>query len=420
MLQSKLFTKTRREDPKDEVAKNAKLLIRAGFVHKEMAGVYSYLPLGLRVLNKINNIIRQEMDRIGGQEISMTALQNPEIWKKTDRWSDDKVDNWFKTELKTGGEVGLGFTHEEALTEIMKDFVGSYRDLPILAYQIQTKFRNETRAKSGVMRGREFLMKDLYSFHVDEKDLDNFHQVAREAYENIFSAIGLGDRTFMTFASGGVFSKYSYEFQTLCEAGEDIVYLAREKKLAINKEVLTDEVLVDLNLKREELEEVKTAEVGNIFKLGTKFSEPLGLTFLDEKGESRPVVMGSYGIGPARLLGTVVEVLSDDKGLVWPETIAPLDVHLLSLVKTGTDNDVIAREIYQRLMEKRVDVLYDDREISAGEKFADADLIGIPYRVIVSDKSLAENKLELKNRITGEVKMITEEELLEIIEFKNV
>lgn len=409
MRQTQLFTKTRKEAPKDEVSKNAELLIRAGYVHKEMAGVYSYLPLGLRVLNKINGIIREEMNAIGGQELLLTALQSPEVWEKTDRWSDELVDNWFKTELKNGSTLGLGFTHEEPITNLMRQHISSYKDLPVYAYQIQTKFRNETRAKSGIMRGREFLMKDLYSFSTSEEDLDAFYEKAKIAYKNIFERVGLGDRTFMTFASGGIFSKYSHEFQTLSEAGEDTVHLSREKNIAVNKEVFTDEVLADLGLKKEELEEATAIEVGNIFKLGTRFSDALGLKFRDENGEEKPVVMGSYGIGPGRLMGVVVETLSDVRGIVWPEPIAPFAVHLVE-IRAKKEAD----ELYEKLTAAGVEVLYDDREASAGEKFASSDLLGIPYRVVVSEKTVAAGKFEMKERKSGEVRMVTEHELFEI------
>jgi prolyl-tRNA synthetase len=409
MRQSHLFTKTRKEAPKDEVSKNAELLIRAGYVHKEMAGVYSYLPLGLRVLNKINGIIREEMNAIGGQELLLTALQSPEVWEKTDRWSDELVDNWFKTELKNGSKLGLGFTHEEPITNLMRQHISSYKDLPVYAYQIQTKFRNETRAKSGIMRGREFLMKDLYSFSASEEDLDVFYEKAKVAYKNIFERVGLGDRTFMTFASGGIFSKYSHEFQTLSDAGEDTIHLSREKNIAVNKEVFTDEVLGDLGLKKDELEEATAIEVGNIFKLGTRFSEALGLKFRDENGEEKPVVMGSYGIGPGRLMGVVVETLSDARGIVWPESIAPFAVHLVE-IRAKKEAD----ELYEKLTSRGVEVLYDDREASAGEKFASSDLLGIPYRVVVSEKTIAAGKFELKERKSGEVRMVAEHELFEI------
>lgn len=410
MKHSELFTKTRKEDPSDEVSRNARLLIRAGFVHKEMAGVYSFLPLGLRALRKIEGIIREEMDRIGGREVLLTALQNPEIWRETNRWDDAIVDNWFKTTLKNGSELGLGFTHEEAITSMMKRHIASYRDLPVYSYQIQTKFRNEERAKSGIVRGREFLMKDLYSFSATEKDLDAFYDRCAEAYLRIFSRVGIGAQTFKTFASGGIFSKYSHEFQAVSDAGEDTIYLSRAKNIAVNEEVYTDDVLKDLGLEKNELESVKSIEVGNIFKLGTRFSEALGLLYRDESGEMKPVVMGSYGIGPTRLLGTVVEILSDNKGIVWPESIAPFQVHLLSL---GADKE--ANEWYEKLQSAGIETLFDDREVSAGEKFGDSDLLGMPWRVVVSKRSLEKGGAEVKRRTDSESKMVLFEEALSIL-----
>jgi len=409
MRQSFLFTKTRRDAPKDELSKNAQLLIRAGYVHKEMAGVYSYLPLGLRVLNNIVGIIREEMNELGGQELIMSSLQNPDIWKKTDRWEQDV---WFKTSLNAGGEVGFGWTQEEAVTRIASQHVSSYRDLPFATYQIQTKFRNEERAKSGIMRGREFLMKDLYSFHADQKDLDEFYEKAKDAYVRIFSRIGIGEKTFITFASGGDFSKYSHEFQTLSDAGEDTIYLSHEKGIAINSEVLKDEVLADLGLTRDELEEHKAIEVGNIFKLGTRFSKPLGLSFKDGSGKEFPVIMGCYGIGPTRLMGTVVETLADEKGIVWPESIAPFKVHLVSL--SGTDENIrlYADSLYEDMKKRGIDVLYDDRDVRAGEKFADSELLGIPYRIIIGKDAVAGNGIEFISRATNTVEKKSRDEIL--------
>ncbi len=414
MRQSQLFTKTRREAPKDEVAKNAQLLIRGGFINKEMAGVYSFLPLGLRVLNNICAVIREEMNAIGGQEMQMSALQNRELWEKTDRWSDEKVDAWFKTTLKGGGEVGLGLTHEEPLTAIMTEFIHSYRDLPVLAYQIQEKFRNETRAKSGIIRGREFLMKDLYSFARDEKEHARLYEKAKAAYLKIFERVGLGDKTFVTFASGGVFSKYSEEFQTVSDAGEDTIYIDESKKIAVNKEVLSDEVLKEHGLNRAALVEQKAIESGNIFNLGTRFSEPLGLFFTDEGGVKLPVVMGSYGLGPSRLMGTIAEVLSDEKGLVWPKAVAPFTIHLVELSGGGEGVKTTADILYEKLNARGVSVLYDDRDVSAGEKFADAELIGIPYRVVVSAKTLEADAVELTERLSGDTRMAKEEELFSV------
>lgn len=401
MRQTHLFTKTRREAPKDEVAKNAQLLIRAGFVHKELAGVYDLLPLGLRTFNKIVGIVREEMQKIGGVELHLSALQGPENWQKTDRWDDAKVDSWFKTQLRSGGELGLGFTHEEALTALMREHVSSYKDLPLYVYQFQTKFRNEARAKSGLMRTREFVMKDLYSFAVDEESHKKFYETASDAYEKVFERVGLGDRTYKTFASGGSFSKYSHEFQTLTEAGEDVIYIDEKKRLAVNKEVYTDEVLNELGLQKQELQEKKAVEVGNIFTLGTRFSEALGLSFKDSEGTSQPVFMGSYGIGPARVMATIAEVLADDKGLVWPEAVAPFRVHLVELGGGSEEVRAEAEELYRSLTEAGVDVLWDDRDARAGEKFADSDLMGIPLRIVVSQKSLESGTFECVERASG-------------------
>lgn len=411
MRQTQLFTKTRKEAPSDEVSKNAQLLIRAGYIHKEMAGAYSYLPLGLRVLENIKQIIREEMDVEGGQEIVMTALQEKEIWEKTDRWDDAKVDNWFKTELKSGGVLGLGITHEEPLTRIMTSYISSYRDLPKYAYQFQNKFRNEIRAKSGVMRGREFMMKDLYDFSRDEAEHNEFYSRMRAAYKRVFERVGLGGVTYVTFASGGIFSEFSEEFQTVSDAGEDIIYVDEASGIALNKEVLNDEVLAKLGLDRDKLVEKKSIESGNIFHLGTKFSEPLGLYYTNENEEKIPVYMGSYGLGPTRLIGTLVEVLSDEKGIVWPPSVAPFKVHLVGLnLEDAVIKDWV-EGIYANLKERGVSVLYDDRDVRPGEKFADSDLIGIPYRVVASRKGKEEGMFELVERATGVVRKLTEEEL---------
>jgi len=412
MRQSQLFTKTRKDSPKDEVSKNADLLIRAGYIHKEIAGVYSFLPLGLKVLKKIEQIIRVEMNKIGGQEIEMTALQSKEIWEKTGRWDDAAIDIWFKTKLKNNTELGLGFTHEEPLTNIMRDYLRSFRDFPVYVYQFQTKFRNETRAKSGIMRGREFLMKDLYSFSRDQKEHEKFYEISKEAYMNIFDKVGIRDITYLTFASGGSFSKYSHEFQTISKSGEDTIFVDENNKIAINKEVLNDEVLNDLNIVRSTLTEHRAVEVGNIFSLGTRFSEALELFFTDEDGTKKPVVMGSYGLGPSRLMGVIAEVLSDDKGLVWPESVAPFDIHLISLGQKAEEEAV---KLYDKLVKSGKEVLYDDRDMRPGEKFADSDLIGIPTRIVISDKTIEEGVFEVKNRKTGEVSKMSENDLLKMI-----
>ncbi len=556
MKQSKLFTKTQKFAPKDEVSKNAQLLIRAGFVHKEMAGVYSFLPLGLRVVEKIKNVIRKELNKVDAQEIKMTALQKESVWQGTNRWDDEVVDDWFKTKLKNGRELGLAFTHEEPISFIMKNYISSYKDLPIYAYQFQTKFRNELRAKSGIMRGREFLMKDLYDFSKNKEDHLRFYEKMKEVYMNIFKRVGIGEQTYLTLSPGGSFSKYSYEFQTLSEAGEDIVYIdkvtgecvnkdiaqgiadkknltKKEKELQkieadreinidascqlygcepwrvlktvvyktekgdligvvirgdleINELLLSDLIsgkfrlaesgdlekaglvkgfispvgnpeginwwigdesiktvknyntganefkkdYINVNLERDfkidkwgnfavptenfkslagnKMEIKKSIEVGDIYTLEYKFSKPAGLTYKNEEGKEELVFMGSYGIGIGRLMGTIVEVLADEKGIVWPESVAPFQVHLINI---GEEEK--AEEIYQQLSENGVEVLWDDRNISPGEKFADSDLIGIPYRIVVSSRSLESGGIELKKRTEEEGKIVKVEELVE-------
>lgn len=404
MRQSKLFTKTRREAPKDEVSKNAQLLMRAGYIHKEMAGVYDLMPLGLRTFEKVVGVIREEMNKIGGVEMHLSALQNSETWQKSGRWSDDVVDAWFKTKLKNGSEVGLGFTHEEPLTAVMTEQISSYKDLPAYPYQFQTKFRNEERAKSGLMRTREFVMKDLYSFSVDEAQHQKFYDMSADAYMRVFERVGLGNVTYKTFASGGSFSKYSHEFQTVCDAGEDVIYIDDERKLALNKEVYDDEeVYRTTGLVKENLREAKAVEVGNIFTLGTRFSEALGLSYKNEEGKSVPVFMGSYGIGPARLMAVVAELLSDDKGLVWPEAVAPFRVHLVEIMSDSEEVHTEAAELYRELTEAGIEVLWDDRDARAGEKFADSDLLGLPLRVVVSEKTLAAGKFECVERASGHI-----------------
>lgn len=415
MLQSQIFTKTRRDAPKDEIAKNAQLLIRAGFVHKEMTGVYAYLPLGWRVMNKVAAIVREEMNEIGGEEVALPALLDPQPWQKSGRWDDAVLDVWFKTRLKNNTEIGLATTNEESLTRTMRDHIDSYRDLPRYPYQIQKKFRNELRAKSGLLRGREFLMKDLYSFSSSQKDLDAFYVKCQKAYQRIFDRVGIGEDTFLTFASGGSFSKFSHEFQTICDTGEDTIYLARKKRLAVNKDVCHDDVLAEIGLRRSELEEVKAIEVGNIFKLGTKYSEPIGLTFLDERGQRQPVIMGSYGIGIGRVMAAVVEKMADEKGLVWPRSIAPYAVHMLGL---GLKSRAVRQEcehLVSKIEKLGVEVLFDDRDISAGEKFYDADLLGLPWRLVISEKTLAMKKIELRKRTGDKAEFLTEKAVIETV-----
>ena len=408
MRLSKNFTRTIKQAPADEVARNAQLLIRAGYVHKTMAGVYSYLPLGLKVVENIKQIVREEMNKIDSQELVMSTLQRKETWQETGRWSDELVDVWFKSHLQDGTEVGFGWTHEEPIVDLLRNYLKSYKDLPISVYQFQNKLRNELRAKSGIMRGREFVMKDMYSVHASKEDLEKYYNAAIEAYKRCYDRFGIGDETYVTFASGGAFTKFSHEFQTICDAGEDYIYLHRGKNIAVNEEVL-DEAVKELGINRSELERVKTAEVGNIFNFGTQKSEEMRLVFTDAEGVEQYAYMGSYGIGITRVMGVIVEKFADDKGLVWPENIAPAKVYL---VQIGSQSRATADELYQKLQSAGIETIYDDRDERPGVKFADAELLGIPYRVTVSDRLLDDGKWEVSTRQTGEQRLLTADELL--------
>lgn len=417
MRQSQLFGKTLREAPKDEVSANAKLLERGGFIYKTMAGVYDYLPLGFRVLYKINQIIREEINAIDGQEILLSALQPKERWEKTGRW-DVMRDIMYQFKDHSGRELGLGATHEEALAEIALRSINSYKDLPFFVYQIQAKFRDEPRAKSGLIRGREFLMKDLYSFHRDEKDLGRFYKIADGAYRKIFKRCGLD--FYVTEASGGTFTKeFTHEYQVLSDAGEDWILYCSKCKFAQNKEISSMKETGQCLKCSGEVKLGRSIEVGNIFKLGTKFSEAFGLYYSDEKGNKKPVVMGSYGIGPGRLLATIVEAHNDERGILWPESVAPFKVHLLEIKSLKLQVKSYAEKLYKELLAKGVEVLYDDRgEKSAGEKFADADLIGIPWRVVVSEKSLTQGGVELKRRDGQKTEILTPVKLFRKLKIK--
>lgn len=408
MRLTKNFTKTLKNAPADEVAKNAQLLIRAGFVYKTMAGVYSYTPLGLRVLEKIKQIVREEMNAIDSQELIMSSLQNKEVWLETGRWSDDKVDVWFKSVLQDGTEVGFGWTHEEPIVEMVRGYLKSYKDLPISVYQFQTKMRNELRAKSGIMRGREFVMKDMYSVHTTADDLAKYYDETIEAYKRCYDRLGIGADTYVTFASGGAFTKFSHEFQTICDAGEDYIYLHREKNIAVNEEVI-DDAIKELGIDRSELEKIKTAEVGNIFNFGTQKSEEMNLVFTGEDGVQHHAYLGSYGIGITRVMGVVVEKFADEKGIVWPEAIAPYRVYLVRI--GGEEVTRHADKLYAELTAQGVEVVYDDRDERPGAKFADAELMGIPTRVTISDRLLADTKYEVTDRATGTTDLLTREEL---------
>lgn len=405
MRYSQLFTKTIKDAPSGEEAKNAQLLIKAGFIHKEMAGVYAFLPLGKRVLDKVSQIVREEMNAIGGQEVQMTVLQPRELWEKTDRWDDKKVDNWFKTKLVNGTELGVGLTHEEPIVDALKDFISSYKDFPVYVYQIQSKFRNELRAKSGLLRGREFMMKDMYSLARTQEEHEELYEKAAQAYDKVYKRLGIGEITYRTYADGGIFTKrFSDEFQTVSPIGEDTIFVHEGKRIAVNKEIMTDENLEKLGLKKDELVEKRGVEVGNIFPLETKYTDALDVYYTDENGERKSIIMGCYGIGISRLVGMLAEHFADDKGLVWPESVAPYQVHLVGL----SDR---ANEVYKKLEANGIEVLYDDRDVSAGQKFADSDLIGIPIRIVVSDR-LEGDKIEVKKRNENESKEVLLDEFI--------
>jgi prolyl-tRNA synthetase len=406
---TQLFTKTSKTTPADEASANARLLIQAGYVYKVMAGVYAYTPLGLRVLEKIKQIVREEMNAVGGQEIIMSSLQRKDTWEGTGRWDDEVVDVWFKSKLKDETEVGFAWSHEEAILEMMQQFVKSYKDLPASIYQFQTKMRNELRAKSGIMRGREFVMKDMYSLHATEEDMDEYYDKVIEAYKRTYDRLGIGESTYVTFASGGAFTKFSHEFQTICDAGEDILYANDDRSVAVNEEVL-DDAAQELGVDKESLKPVKSAEVGNIFKFGTEKAEKMGVYFTDSDGTQKPVYLASYGVGITRVMGVIVEKFADEKGIVWPENVAPYRVYL---VRIGSDAAIKhADELYDELTAQGVEVLYDDRDERPGTKFADSELMGIPYRITVSDRLIETDTYEFTVRASGDTSKLTRSELL--------
>lgn len=407
MKRSQLFTKTRKDAPSDEVARNAQLLIRAGFIHKEMAGVYAYLPLGLKVIENIKQIVREEMNGLGGQELAMTTLQPKDIWEKTDRWDDAKVDNWFKTKLANGTELGVGLTHEEPIVDALHDYVNSYKDLPFSVYQIQTKFRNELRAKSGLLRGREFLMKDMYSFSRNQNEHEDIYEKTVAAYHNVYDRLGLGTITYRTYADGGIFTgRFSDEFQTISDVGEDTIFVDEAKKVAINKEIMTDENLEKLGLDKNTLIEKRGVEVGNTFHLESKYTDALDVFYNDENGQKQSIIAGCYGIGISRLMGVIAEHFADDKGLVWPDNIAPFRVYLVQIGDVSEQ----AQTVYDTLQNAGITVLWDDRDERPGVKFADAELIGLPHRIVVSDK--LNGQVEYQSRTDSNQELLTIEALL--------
>lgn len=402
MKQSELFLKTSKEKPKESDNISAELLIRAGFIDKLSAGIYTFLPLGLRVLRKIENIIRKDLDAIGGEEILMPVLQPKSIWDESGRWKtmDPPL---FKVEDRHKKLFALGPTHEEVITKIIRERIKSYKNLPFMLYQIQTKFRNEMRFSGGLLRVKEFVMKDAYSFHADKLDLEGYYDKIASAYGNIFARLDL-EVINVTASSGTIGGKVSHEYMVLAESGEDKIVICKKCNIALNSEVSKDNKCPKC---KEEMEEKSAIEVAHIFQLGTVYSEKMNANFINQNGEQKPIEMGCYGIGLGRLIATIIEVNHDDKGIIWPEAVSPFDIHLINLAKEPKQ----AEEIYQELS-KKYDVLYDDRDISAGEKLAEADLIGIAKRVVVSEKTIKVNKVELKLRLEKEAKLVKLKELL--------
>lgn len=401
MLQSKLFYKTTKNKTAGADSVSHDLLVRAGYVDQLMAGVYSFMPLGFLVLKKIENIIRKNMLAVDGQELLLPALHPRENWQKTGRL--DTLDILFKLPGAQDKEYILGPTHEEIVSPLAKKVIFSYKDLPLSVFQFQNKFRNELRAKSGILRTREFLMKDLYSFSANEAHLDEYYEKVAKIYEKIFKEVGIGKQTYRTLASGGTFSKYSDEFQTVTEVGEDIIYICQKCSLAINKEIKAETQQCP-TCQSEQFDEKKAVEVGNIFKLKTKYSAPFDLKFTDRDGQDKLVIMGCYGIGLARVMGVIVETSHDDKGIIWPKSVAPFAVHLINL--PGKKVLATAKKIYQDLQKQGIEVLWDDRDKSAGEKFYESDLLGIPVRLVVSERTLEKNSVEMKERSSDKTKLI--------------
>jgi len=391
MKRSKALIKTYKETPSDADSINASLLTRGGFIQKQIAGVYALLPLGMRVYKKIEQIIREEMNAIDGEEMEMNVFQPKELWDETGRWNElDEI--LYKLKDKSGSDLMLGPTHEEQVTDIIRHHISSYKHLPRYVYQIQTKFRNETRAKSGLLRGREFIMKDLYSFHADEEDFNKYYERAKKAYLKIFERCGLSVK--IVEADGGSFSKFSHEFQVITTTGEDTIFYCDKCDFAQNKEIAKvsdNDKCPNCNGK---VVKANSIEVGNIFPLKNKFSLDMNAKFKDKDGNEKNPIMGCYGIGLTRVMGAIVEVFNDKRGVIWPESVAPYKVNLISI-----DKNTDANKVYEDLKAKNIEVLYDDRDdVTAGEKFADADLIGCPIRVIVSDKSLSAGGAEISKR----------------------
>ena len=409
MKQSLLFAPTLRDMPKEAEVISHKILLRGGYIKQNAAGVYTYLPLGYRVIKKIENIIRQELDKIGCSELLMPALQSKEMWSESGRW-EKYGKELMRLKDRHDREFCLGPTHEEVITTVVRDFITSYKKLPLALYQIQTKFRDEFRPRFGLMRGREFIMKDLYTFSATQEDLDEWYLKVRGAYINILNRMDLNYRI-VSADSGNIGGSSSEEFMILCDIGEDTIVYSDESDFASNIELHDLPVGAPSPDGIGHIKHAKGIEAGHIFKLGTKYSEPMKATFIDKDGKTKPIIMGCYGIGVSRLLMAVLEQHYRDDKAVWPKELRPFDVHILPLDKEGTDGYKLALDLCDKLQAKGYDVLFDDRNESAGVKFKDADLIGVSNRIVVGRKA-SEGILEFKNLVDNTSLEITVAEAL--------
>lgn len=405
MKQTDLFLKTKKQALKDDTSLNSQLLYRAGYIDKTMAGAYALLPLGLQLHNNICNIIRKEINLLNAQELKLNILTPKENWVKTDRW--DNFDALFRFKSSYGSSFALGATHEEIITPLAKDFIKSYKDLPFALYQIQTKLRDEARPKGGMLRLREFTMKDLYSFHENRQDLDKYYEKVKKAYLKIFKQLKL--KVYAVEASGETFSNLSHEFLTPLEIGEDEILVCEKDETHFCKKSDHGEIQT-CPVCKSNIKKIKVAELAHIFKLETKFSKAFDVNYLDKQGKQNLVYMGCYGIGISRIIGILAEKFADDKGLSFPNSVAPFSIHLVPLyTKEAKVNKKIQDQIlkiYDKLVKSNISVLYDNREVSNSIKLVESDLIGIPYRIVISEKTLENNSFEFKERNKKTAKII--------------
>ena len=413
MKLSSSFFHTSQTDSGDSENINYRLLTRGGYIDQVMAGAYSYLPLGLKVLRKIEQIVREEMNALGASELLMPVLQPASIWKTSGGW--DSIDILFKLKSRTGKDYALAQSAEEVVTQLVLSRYQSHKDLPAAVYQIHWKYRDELRAKSGIMRGREFYMKDMYSFHADQADFEQYYQRVKEVYLRIYQRMGLTAKT--TEASGGTFTdKISYEFMVLTDAGEDEIYYCDSCDFAVNTEIAKVEKGGDCpRCNQDQLKQARASEVGNVFDLGQKFPRAFGLTFQDGNNKQQYPVMGCYGIGISRLMGVIVEKYNDEKGILWPASVAPAQAHLIVLGDSAKVKKA-ADDLYEDLKAANIEVIYDDRTVSAGTKFADGDLLGAPKRLVISSKTLEEDSVEVKGRQEADATMLKRKEVVKYLQ----